>query len=284
MTDSDLHNWIGRSETLADTIAPIPARAMAASLGIAGPDAEGDTLPPLWHWLYFLPLHARQTLGPDGHAARGGFLPPISLPRRMWAGSRFQFHQPLRLGESARRSSQILDVVSKQGRSGHFVLVTVQHEIYGESGLAITEQQDLAYREAAVPGAPSSTAAEAPARPDWSHDWVADPVLLFRYSALTFNSHRIHYDAPYATNVEGYPGLVVHGPLIMTLLLQSLLKAHPERRIESASLRAVRPLFQDTPFALQGRLEDNGAQALLWCLDAEGAVTMHATVTLQATA
>lgn len=280
-SNSELRNWIGRSETASDTLTLTPARAMAATLDRkAGPETPGDTLPPLWHWLYFLPLHARHELGPDGHAARGEFLPPVDLPRRMWAGSRFQFHQPLRLGESVHRSSRILDVVSKKGRSGRFVLVTVQHEIHGESGLAITEEQDLAYREAAQPGAPAPAATAAPAEPQWSHDWIADPVLLFRYSALTFNGHRIHYDYPYTTEVEGYPGLLVHGPLIMTLLLEGLQQEHPDRTLKSASLRAVRPLFHNTPFAIQGRLDDDGRSARLWCLDAEGAVTMLATTEL----
>ncbi|MCC5808922.1 MAG: MaoC family dehydratase N-terminal domain-containing protein [Ectothiorhodospiraceae bacterium] len=280
-SENDLQSWIGKTETTEDTITRTPVTALAATLDRPdAPDGKGDALPPLWHWLYFLPTTRASQLGPDGHAARGEFLPPVSLPRRMWAGSRFTFHQPLRVGEQVSRTSRIKNVANKQGRTGALVIVTVQHEIHGESGLAITEEQDLAYREAPKPGAPTPPPAPAPAEAQWSHEMAADPVLLFRYSALTFNGHRIHYDYPYTTQVEGYPGLVVHGPLILTLLVEGLTREHPDRAIGKLSMRAMRPLFHDTPFSIQGRLSDDGREALLWSLDAEGAVTMQATAEL----
>ncbi len=278
-TDARLQDWIGRTRDLTDTLTPVPATAMAATLDLMPPEA-GAELPPLWHWLYFLPTAPTGELGADGHAAKGGFLPPVPLPRRMWAGTRARFHQPLHIGDAVRCNSRIADVVSKNGRSGALVIVTVVHEIHGPNGLAITEEQDLVYREEPKPDAKPAPAVVPPAEPQWSHEMTAGPVLLFRYSALTFNSHRIHYDYPYTTQVEGYPGLVVHGPLVLTLLVEALRQEHPDVRIEGLSMRALRPLFHDRPFRLQGRLSDDGHQAQLWNLDEEDAVTMQVDVTL----
>lgn len=278
-TDTNLQEWIGRSRTIHDTITQTPVGAMAATLDrpSLAPDAA---LPPLWHWLYFLSITPTAGLGTDGHAARGEFLPPVPLPRRMWAGTRARFHQPLHVGEEVRCDSRIANVVSKQGRSGPLVIVTVVHEIHGPNGLAITEEQDLVYREEPKPDAKPVPPVPAPAEPQWSHERSANPVLLFRYSALTFNGHRIHYDYPYVTEVEGYPGLVVHGPLILTLLVETLQQEHPDAVIATLSMRALRPLFHDRPFYLQGRLSEDGREARLWNLDEEGAVTMQVDVTL----
>lgn len=282
MTNKALEDWIGTTETVTDRIATAPPRGLAATLDRHQVPAEGDALPPLWHWLYFLETPPASRLGGDGHPDRGDFLPPVELPRRMWAGSRLQFHQPLRIGESARKTSRIANVVEKQGRSGQLVIVTVEHTVHGESGLAITDEVDIAYREA--PKTDSQTAAPEPVKPpgdaQWSHSITPDPTLLFRYSALTFNTHRIHYDYPYTTEVEGYPGLVVHGPLTLTLLTEAFASEHPQRRIASLTMRALRPLFHGTPFHLQGRLSDDGGQAELWTLDGDGGMTMQATAEL----
>jgi 3-methylfumaryl-CoA hydratase len=285
-TPETFRDWIGKSETASDTLSPMPAIALAATLDRSAP-AVGEPLPPLWHWIYFLPIAATAGLGPDGHPPRGDFLPPVPLPRRMWAGSRLRFHRPLRIGESATRLSRIENVVNKQGRGGALVVVTVCHEIRGEFGLAITEEQDLVYREAPGPAAPQTASGRAPAEHgpahaerQWSHQMTVDPVLLFRYSAVTFNSHRIHYDAPYATDVEGYPALVVHGPLILTLLLDRLLQRRPQTTVTSLTARALQPLFEGSPFALEGTVSDDGRGALLWTVDAGGTVTMRATAEL----
>jgi len=284
-----IQEWIGKQSSAADTLALTPANALAASLNRPAL-ARGDLLPPLWHWLFFLPLSQQSQLGADGHTGQNDFLPPVPLPRRMWAGSRLQFLQGLRIGEAVRRESRILDIVEKKGRSGALVLVSVQHKIYGVNGLAITEEQDIVYRPASLKEA-SSTNAEpvapvnAPAqnpKSQWSHQCSADTVLLFRYSALTFNSHRIHYDHPYTTQVEGYPDLIVHGPLLFTLLVDALLQEHPKVQIESLSVRAMRPLFCNRPFHLQGQLAPDRKQAQLWCLDQHGSVNMHVHVALHA--
>jgi 3-methylfumaryl-CoA hydratase len=278
-----LQQWIDKQNSAVDTLALTPVNALAATLNRPAL-AMGDRLPPLWHWLFFLPLTYQAQLGIDGHGAQHDFLPPVPLPRRMWAGSRIQFLQTLRMGEAVRRESRILDIVEKKGRSGALVIVTVQHDIYGAAGLAIREQQDIVFREAPSSGAEPDTPVSAPAQslnPQWSHEHRADSVLLFRYSALTFNSHRIHYDYPYTTVVEGYPDLVVHGPLLFTLLAQAMSQEHPQLGIKSLNMRAVRPLYCNRPFRLQGQLSHDKQQALLWSLDEHGSVTMQVDIILQ---
>jgi 3-methylfumaryl-CoA hydratase len=273
---NDYADWIGRTEVAHDVARATPAQALAATLDRPAP-ASGDPLPPLWHLLYFLPLAAGAEIGSDGHPRRGGFLPPVTLPRRMWAGSRFTFHRPVRIGDALARQSRILNVTAKHGRSGELLVVTVRHEIATEAGVAITEEQDIVYREAPAPRATAAPGESAPGGAEWSRMLTADPVLLFRYSALTFNSHRIHYDHPYATDVEGYPALVVHGPL--TLLLDALQRQHPSMAIASLSVRAMRPLFAGVPFRLEGRLAPDGG-ADLWAVDGDGAMTMRASAGL----
>lgn len=279
---NNLTEWIGRTEELADRITPVPISALSATLDRADPLPQpGDALPPLWHWLYFLPVHRQSKIGPDGHPERGGFLPAVELPRRMWAGGRLQFHHPLRVGDAVSRVSTIADVSAKEGRTGKLVFVLVRHEISDGAGLALTEEHDIVYRDNPAPG----EAPPAPKAADTNHDWIReirpDPVLLFRYSALTFNGHRIHYDRPYVTNVEGYPGLIVHGPLIATLLMDLLRRQLPDAEVESFSFRAVKPLFDTAPFSVCGRVEDDGKTVTLWAKDADGWLTMSATATLK---
>ncbi|WP_245329104.1 FAS1-like dehydratase domain-containing protein [Bradyrhizobium centrolobii] len=219
---SHLRQWIGRSETLNDEITRAPVRALSAMLDLPETEIpEGMRLPPLWHWLYFLPAHRQSELGPDGHARRGGFLPPVPLQRRMWAGGQFEFHAPLRVGDQVKRVSTIDDVAIKDGRTGRLVFVKVRHELFrgGHTGPAITEFHDIVYREAKRPGDAEPAPTPAQAGAPWQRNVEPDDVLLFHYSAMTFNGHRIHYDRDYVTKVEGYPGLVVHGPLIATLLI-----------------------------------------------------------------
>jgi 3-methylfumaryl-CoA hydratase len=273
---ASLEPWLGRTELRDDTIGATPLAALSATLDRddAWP-APGSVVPPLWHWLYFLPLHRQSELGPDGHAKRGGFLPPVALPRRMWAGGRLSFERALRVGETATRSSRIASIVAKSSRSGPLVFVTVEHEIASAMGVSIRERQDLVYRELAAPGVVAEPAA-APDGATFEREVVPDDVLLFRYSALTFNGHRIHYDRRYVTEVEGYPGLVVHGPLIATLLLDLLRRQEPRLEVCRFEFKAVSPLFDIHPFAICGR-PDGDRRYALWARDHRGRLAMQAS-------
>ena len=256
-----LRDWQGRSETLSDQVTAQPVAAMGATLNM--PAGAATALPPLWHWLYFLPHHRQDEIGEDGHARRGGFLPPVPLPRRMWAGGRLRWEpgNPLHVGQKIDRRSTILSVAHKAGRTGELVFVTVRHEIFNAQGLALSEEHDIVYRSAARPGDPAPPPVPAETGAAWQRDMVADPVLLFRYSALTLNSHRIHYDRPYATQVEAYPDLVVHGPLQATLMLDLAVR-HGGRPIASFDFRGVAAALQDRPLAVCGRSDAEGAD--LW--------------------
>lgn len=276
-----LQEWIGRSESRADEVMAAPMAALSAVLDRDDPPpAKGDVLPPLWHWLYFLPLARQSELGPDGHAKRGGFLPPVPLARRMWAGSRFEFHRPLRAGDPVSRVSRIASVNHKAGQTGPLVFVQVRHEISTADALAVIEEQDLVYRDAPRPSDPAPPPKPAPTESAWQREIRPDPVLLFRYSALTFNGHRIHYDRPYATEVEHYGGLVVHGPLLATLLLDLLRRNLPQAAVSRFSFRAVRPLYDNAPFLIYGKPEADGKIVKLWTADAEGWLTMEASAEL----
>jgi 3-methylfumaryl-CoA hydratase len=280
MSDN-LEEWIGRSETLRDTITAAPVRGLNATLDHPSITVDNGTpLFPLWHWLYFLPQHRQSDIGPDGHAKRGGFLPPVPLPRRMWAGSQFEFRAPVRVGDAVERTSTIADVTTKEGRTGKLVFVKVKHEVRcnGATDPAIVEFHDIVYRDAKKPGdvePPPSSAADG----EWQREIVPDDVLLFRYSALTFNGHRIHYDRKYVTEVEGYPGLIVHGPLIATLLMDLVRRNAPEAQVATFRFKAVRPTFDLNPFRVNGRRGGNTVK--LWAQDHEGWLTMDASATLR---
>ena len=280
----NLTDWIGRSETVSDVATATPCAALAATLDYP-PErpGAGTVLPPLWHWLYFLPLARQSEIGPDGHPKRGGFLPPVPLPRRMWAGSQLEFRRPLRVGDALTRTSTIDNVTEKSGRSGTLVFVKVRHEIRrgDEADAAIVEFHDIVYRESARPGDAPPPATPAPAQAAWRREWVPDDVLLFRYSALTFNGHRIHYDRRYVTQVEGYPGLIVHGPLIATLLTDLLRRERPDADLARFEFRAMRPLFDINAFAVCGQPQPDGKAIRLWARDHEGALAMDATATLR---
>jgi 3-methylfumaryl-CoA hydratase len=274
-----LKGWIGRQEVLHDTATLFPVAALSATLDRDDPaPTAGDALPGLWHWLYFLPTARQSTLGPDGHPKRGGFLPPVPLPRRMWAGGRFEFLQPIRVGEAITRTSTIKDVSMKLGRTGPLIFVVVRHEVSGAHGLALTEEHDIVYREAAAPGETPPAPQMAPEAAAWRRDIEADDVLLFRYSALTFNGHRIHYDRRYVTTEEGYPGLIVHGPLLATLLVD-LLRRNSDATLKSFKFRALAPTFDTTPFAVCGQPGAAGTVAL-WAQHQTGVLAMQAEATL----
>jgi 3-methylfumaryl-CoA hydratase len=270
-----LKTWIGRTETRTDLVTAVPLDSLAATLDRDDPQASrGTVVPPLWHWLYFLPVSPLSEAGPDGHPKRGGFLPPVPLPRRMFAGGRFEFHQPLKVGDEITRASRITDVSAKTGRSGTLVFVTVRHEIRNAAGMAMTEEHDIVYRENPRADAPVPAPQAAPTGESFSREIAPDAVLLFRYSALTFNSHRIHYDRTYVTQVEGYPGLIVHGPLIATLLTELARGESPQQQMRSFSFRAVRPLFDIHRFTVCGTRD--GKKMALWTRDHEGSLTMEA--------
>jgi 3-methylfumaryl-CoA hydratase len=271
--------WVGRTETCADQIAKAPIRLMQATLDKAEATSLPNHLPLLWHWLYFLPGERQSNIGLDGHPKRGGFLPPVTLPRRMWAGGRLRFLRSLVVGSDVQRKSVIKSVQSKSGRSGTLVFVTVQHEVSDAQGIVIQEEQDIVYRDAPASGAPAPVPVTAPSDEHFSRTITPDPVLLMRYSALTFNGHRIHYDRPYATQEEGYPGLVVHGPLIATLLLEELRRAQPDRLIRSFEFKALSPLFDTAAFTVNGKLDGRIAQ--LWARGPQGQLAMQANAEMQ---
>ncbi len=271
--------WIGRSETREDHVTAGTLGRMAALLDREPSEwRAGTPVPELWHWAYCLPSERQSGLGADGHPARGGFLPPTEFPRRMWAGSKLQFLRPLPAGAAITRRSTIADVVRKEGRTGALVFVTVQHELCDAQGVLIAEQQDIVYRDAPRPGETGSTAA-SPEKPQWRRMIEPTETLLFRYSALTFNSHRIHYDRPYAQEQEGYAGLVVHGPLIATLLVDLVHREIPGARLSSFEFRGVRPLLDTAPFEVCGRRGEDGAISL-WAQDREGRLATRASAVL----
>jgi 3-methylfumaryl-CoA hydratase len=274
-----LQQWAGRSETLHDVVRPDAVAALAATLDYPQAPPHGAPLPPLWHWINFWAVSPQSQLGEDGHPRRGGFLPPVPLPRRMWAGGRLTFPAPLPVGASIARTSTIKDIAQKNGAGGQLIFVTVRHEIHHEGRLAITEEHDIVYRGLPAPGAPAPAPKAPPSDARWSRTITPDPVLLFRYSALTFNGHRIHYDRSYVTGVEGYPGLVVHGPLIATLLMELLRAELPAAQVAEFSFRAVSPLFDTAPFTVCGRPNGDGS-VTLWAQNSKGELAMQAEAKL----
>jgi 3-methylfumaryl-CoA hydratase len=272
-TAADPAAWIGRERRVADTLDAERARAMQAALDRAPTLARGDPLPPAWHWLYFWDPAPASALGGDGHPAPGGFLPPVDLPRRMWAGGRLVFHRPLFLGSAAQRSSTVQDVREKRGRSGRLVFVTVRHELADGDGPAWIEEQDLVYRGADHRASAPPRVSAAPGA--WQRAVTCDPVLLFRYSALTFNGHRIHYDRAYARETEGYGDLVVHGPLLATLLLELLVREAGWDPPAGFRFRATAPLLVGEPASLNARADGAGG-AELWVAGPDGRQCMTA--------
>lgn len=270
---SEFDEWVGRSQSVIDVLEPARSNALRVALGGEGNLRSGDPLPSLHHWLNFWEVKPPEGLGADGHPLKGGFLPPVPLPRRMWAGGRLTFHKPLPLGASVMKTSTITAIEEKSGRSGSLVFVTVRHELDAGEGIAVSEEQDLVYREPAA-GAPALP--EPGGRPDvpWHWEVSPDPVLLFRYSALTMNGHRIHYDSRYAMGEEAYPGLVVHGPLQATLLID-LAARNLNKPITGFDFRGHVPAFDGLPLHICGEPTQTGAN--LWTRQGE-AKNMVATV------
>ena len=274
-----LREWVGKKETREDVVAAWPIRALAATVDDARVSGGiGTPVPPGWHWIFFLEGKPPSELGTDGHPKRGGFLPPVPLPRRMWAGGRLDFLRPLSIGETITRDSEIISVEPKSGRSGNMVFVTVRHTIAASGTTAIIEEQDIVYREAAKKGEPLPPGKQALEITQWTRSVMPDSVMLFRYSALTFNGHRIHYDKDYAAGEEHYPGLVVHGPLQATLLLD-LCRHHAERPVKRFEYRAQFPMFAGQPFTVNGVFDSATAKADIWTADSGGNYAMRGTVT-----
>jgi 3-methylfumaryl-CoA hydratase len=274
-----LRQWIGKTEEHFDQVTVSPLARMSATLDRDDPrPVPGDAVPLLWHWLYFLPEDMRSDLKEDGHAKLGGFLPPIPLPRRMWAGSRLDHIKPLRVGENIRRVSEVKDVTYKEGHSGKLVFVLVHHEVFGEDGLAIHEEHDIVYREMPAPGTPAVTdpaTRPAPQDAQWTRTVTPDIALLFRYSALIFYAHRIHYDHAFTTEIEGYPGLIVHGPLMATLMLELCRREMPGAQFSRFEFRAQSPIFMDRPFIVAGAPSGDGKTAAVWVTDPDGGTAMR---------
>lgn len=290
----DLSAWVGRSQRSTETVDARLVRWLAATLDRADLlDArDGATLPPAWHWAFFNAVEPISALGRDGHPRKGGFLPPTAQPRRMWAGSRLHWHGDLRVGQAVERASTILKCEAKRGRTGDMVLVTVGHQFRAGDALLLDEQHDIVYRDEASDlerRALAELAEQARAggvhyerRGEIVREVTVGPVQMFRYSAVTFNGHRIHYDRDYARETEGYPGLVVHGPLIATMLLEFLqAQVARGRRVERFEFRAIKPTFDIAPFALHAAAPAADGSVSLWSTNNVGAVGMQATATVR---
>jgi 3-methylfumaryl-CoA hydratase len=270
-----LRQWIGRTEKASDIVTAQLVRGLRATLFMdIGAPKPGDAAPFTAHWCLAQPVYPMSELGPDGHPARGGFLPPVPLPRRMWAGGELEFLEPLRVGDEMTRTSRIADVTMKTGSTGILCFVSVEHLITTPRGTAIRERQDIVYRD--ISTAPPSTPANPAPAPSAQHreSHMADPVLLFRYSALTFNGHRIHYDRDYVTRVEGYPGLIFHGPMQAAFLVEFASRLHGGAAPKKFSYRGVQPLFEGSEFSVNAN--ETGAGMELWTANSAGQPTMKA--------
>jgi 3-methylfumaryl-CoA hydratase len=252
----ELKRHIGARQTAADVVTAAPANLLRLAFDRPEPEfRDGDVLPAGWHILYFLPRYRPGELREDGAAAGSGVIPAMPLPRRMFAGQTFRFHRPLRVGQQIRQETELTDISAKAGGTGTLVFATVRSSIYGPEGLAIEDERRTVFREEVKAGEQNQAPRREPVPTDlpWKRTLTPDPVLLFRFSALTFNSHRIHYDYKWVTEVEGYPALVVHGPLTATLLIDFVRDSNPGRTITSFSTQARAPLFEGAPLELRGR-------------------------------
>ena len=277
----NLKKWIGEKETAVDYVTIPSVHRLSATLDREDPMPKyGDPLPIGWHQLLFPRIVRHSQIGPDGHPQRGDFLPPVPLPRRMFAGKRNTFHAPVLIGDEVHRESTIQSVTPKLGRTGQMVFVTVKTEIRSPRGLAITEEQDIVYREEPDPNAPPTPAQKASGDAVWVNRVTPDSVMLFRYSALTFNGHRIHYDHPYVTQVEKYPNLVMNGGLT-TLLVSELARANARSPMKTMASRNVRPLFVNREITICGEPSPDGKSAKLWAQDDTGALALTAEATFE---
>ncbi|MCE8009648.1 MaoC family dehydratase N-terminal domain-containing protein [Aestuariivita sp.] len=275
---TDPNDAIGRQEHMTDTLDLRQARLMQLTLDRDVSLAVGDALPPFWHYLYFNPQIRASALGPDGHERLGRFIPDFGLPRRMWAGGRVSIQAPLRLGETVQKTSTIRAIKDKTGRSGRLCFVTVDHDFSVGGAHRLRETQNIVYRAPPAPDMAPPPGTPAPDDATFRRRITPDPVLLFRYSALIFYGHRIHYDLDYTRLTEGYPGLVVHGPLTATLLVDLAMEQLGLRQPRAFDISAMAPLFGPEPFWLEGRETEDGL--FLWARGPDDTLAM--TVTLEA--
>lgn len=273
---SEFTDWIGRVTSSEERIDRWPSMGLAATLDFQTPPKDGDEILPLGHWMHFPPAAPHSRMGLDGHPQRGDFLPPLRQPRRMWAGSAIEFLAPITIGSTVRKSSRIADIAEKTGNTGPLVFVKVENEYEVGGQTVLTETQSLVYRDDPAPGETPPPAKPAPTNAAWSAQHNPDSVLLFRYSAVTFNAHRIHYDESYAKGVEGYPGIIVHGQLTATLMLQAFLKHNPGSRPRAFSFRAVKPLFSGAPLFVEGAATEVAGTYKLWARNEAGDLSMTA--------
>jgi len=276
----DFDDWIGKGRELHERIDTALPAGMSAVLDRDDPaPRDGDLLPLPWHWMFFRDCTVHSELGTDGLPERGTLMPPVQLPRRMWAASDIKFNSSLRLGETAVKLTEIASITEKRGKSGRLVFVNLCHTILNKAEeVAIVEEQTIVFTEAVKTGAMPPTR-PAPENPSWRRSLVPDPVLLFRYSALTFNPHRIHYDQRYVIEEEGYPGLIVHGPLIATLMVDLCRRSRPEARIIRFSFRAMAPLFCGNEMVLGAAPSEDGSRARVWAANHEGGLASQGEVT-----
>ena len=278
-TESKFDDWIGNAREQRERIDTALTAGMSAALDRDdAPTKDGDPLPPCWHWMFFRDATVQSKLGTDGLPARGALMPPVPLPRRMWAASQIRFLAPLRLGEMALKRSKIASITEKSGKSGRLVFVNLRHTVLNAADeVAIEEEQNIVYTEPPKSGA-MPPPRPAPKEAAWRRELRPDPVMLFRYSALTFNPHRIHYDQPYCTQEEGYPGLVVHGPLIATLMVDLCRRSRPDAEVKEFSFRALSPLFVDHAMTLGGAPSDEGSSAAVWAANEQGGLASQGEV------
>lgn len=269
-----LIDWIGNSESRTEIIHQQSLDGFAALMDQDVPAAP--FVPAGGHWMYFLPTDKQSNLAQDGHSYKGGFLPPVELPRRMWAGGRLTFLRPIKSGDKVEKISTVQSIAEKEGRTGKLVFVTVEHQLKNEDGLYIREEHDIVYREATSGPSKASPAAQAPTDADWKEEVTPDPVMLFRYSALTYNGHRIHYDRDYVTEVEGYPGLVVHGPLIGTLLMKLAIDNMDGKSLKQFDFRNSSPIFDTASFSLMGKKTGEDS-CEVWAAGPNGELAVKAT-------
>ena len=277
----DLKRSIGNKEVATDVVTAAQANLLRLTFGRPEPELkEGDPLPPGWHVVYFTPRYPPTGLRADGTPASSGLMPDLPLPRRMFAGQTFRFHRPLRIGQTLRQETELTDISLKSGATGTLVFTTTVSRISGPDGLAVEDQRHLVFREEVKAGDRNQAPKREPVPDDvpWRRTITPDAILLFRFSALTFNSHRIHYDHEWATKTEGYPALVVHGPLTQTLLIDFARDHANGRPITSFTTQARAPLFDGTSFELRGRPSATGCD--LWAVTPEGTVAMSAQVAL----
>ncbi len=269
--------WIGREEVATQRADGWPIRGLCALLGCEDTSHEGAAIPNAGHWTYFTPAVQQRLIDTDGHPKRGGLLPPFPQVRRMWAGSDIVFERPIHVGETVTKTTRIADIAVKDGRSGQLVFLKLANRYAVGGDAVLNETQTLVYRHQPSANEPVPAPKPAPADPDWSCRIDATPALLFRYSAVTFNAHRIHYDQPYATGEEGYAAPVVQGQLVATILLEKVRRRYPDREVATFDFRVVRPLFEGATFVVEGRRQDEQTVAL-WSRGEDGCVSLSATL------